>query len=126
MATPIEALKVALYNDGQADNRKTFGTVEYALIPVDVIEAVIDDYYEIKPEQTEVLGNAVEVSVPIACSVPPAFVEGVDVSPEGVDDVGEEPITSFDTEGDSDQGDRDICVVPAVPTAVMGSEEEEE
>lgn len=119
MATPIEALEASLYNDGQADNRKTFGTVEYALIPVDVIEAVIDDYYEIKGDQEE-------VSVPIACSILPTFVEGVDVSPEGVDDVGEEPITSFDTEGDSDQGDRDICVVPAVPTAVMGSEEEEE
>lgn len=91
MATPIEALEAALYNDGQPDSRKTFGTVEYALIPVSVIEAVIQYAPENEQESPE-----------------PYLPDYI-----------------FDKEGDSDPGDRDICVVPAVPTAVMGSEEEE-
>lgn len=43
MATPVEALEAALNNSDQPDTRKTFGTVEYALIPVSVVEAVIAD-----------------------------------------------------------------------------------
>ena len=40
--TPIERLEAALNDSNQPDTRRTFGNVEYAMIPIAVIEAVLD------------------------------------------------------------------------------------
>lgn len=52
MNTAIEALYEALYNSARPDRRRTFGNVEYALIPVSVIEAVIalEEQHEVDEE----------------------------------------------------------------------------
>ncbi len=43
MQTPIAALEAALTNTDQPDTRKTYGKVEFVLIPVTVVEAVLAD-----------------------------------------------------------------------------------
>jgi len=51
MPTPVEALEAALYDSDQPNTRKTFGNVEYALIPVAVVEAVLTD--DVRPDEVD-------------------------------------------------------------------------
>lgn len=116
MSTPIAALEAALYSRDQPDTRKTYGKVEFALIPVAVIEAVLDADAIILDEPTDRTEapepiTAAEVAVvvepvdPLAAFPEDTTIEVAGPSPDGFpdDEAGGEVAAASDNKGDEEE-----------------------
>ena len=88
MSNPIALLEAALYDTDQPDTRKTYGKVEYALIPVAVVEDVLTEAASFATEaeqpepRSETLSPDAEAREFVSTVDIGALAVGVDVFPD--------------------------------------------